>query len=117
MPINPRNLSATGNITTNAGGPGNTVGLDAHGYGAAGWQVTGTWTGTLTFEGTVDGTNYAAMAATPVVGGSSVSTTTANGAWRSNIAGLQAIRLRGTASMTGTAVVTVIASLMGAGGV
>jgi hypothetical protein len=64
----------------------------------------------------VDGTNYATIAATPSAGGAAVTTTTANGMWRSNIAGLQAIRLRGTASMTGTAVVTVIASLMGAGG-
>jgi hypothetical protein len=112
-----RNRTTTGNITTNTPGVGNTVGVDAHTYGVAGVQVTGTWTGTLTFEGTVDGTNYVAMAATPGVGGSTVSTTTANGLWRCNIAGLQAVQVRGSAAMTGTAVVTLNASLVGAGGV
>lgn len=112
-----RNRTATGNITTNTPGVGNTVGLDTHTLGAAGVQVTGTWTGTLTFEGSVDGTTYVAMAATPVVGGSTVSTTTANGLWRCNVAGLQAMQVRGSAAMTGTAVVTIVASLYGAGGV
>jgi hypothetical protein len=97
---------------------GNAVALaGAHAYAVAGVQVTGTWTGTLTFEGTADGTTYVAMAATPVVGGASVSTATAGGLWRCNIAGLAGMRLRGSAAITGTAVVTIVAGPFGSGGV
>lgn len=113
-----RPLTTTGNITTNSAGPGNTVALaGAHAYAVTGIQVTGTWTGTLTVEGTVDGTNFATLAATPAAGGAAVTTTTANGLWRCNIAGMQSVRLRGSAAMTGSAVVTIIAAPFGSGGV
>jgi hypothetical protein len=113
-----RDFTVTGSITTNTPGPGNVIALTAaRNYDVAGVGVTGTWTGTLTFEGSVDGTNYVAMAATPLVGGAVVSTTTGNGAWRCNLAGLAAMRLRGSAAMTGTAVVTIMAAPFGMGGV
>lgn len=113
-----RPLTATGSITTSTPGAGNTVTLTgAHAYDAAAAQITGTWTGTVTFEGSVDGANFVAMAATPLIGGATASTATANGAWRCNLAGLVAMRLRGSATITGTAVVTIVAAALGSGGV
>jgi hypothetical protein len=113
-----RPLTATGSITTSTPGAGNTVTLTgAHAYDAAAAQITGTWTGTVTFEGSVDGVNFVAMAGTPLVGGTSVSTATVNGAWRCNLAGLVAMRLRGSATITGAAVVTIVAASIGTGGV
>jgi hypothetical protein len=116
MPTTPRDRTTSGTITTNVAGQGNTVDVDVTSYCAAGIQVTGTWTGTLTFEATVDGTNYGPIGATPAVGGLGVTTTTtANGIWSENIAGWLAIRVRATAAMTGSAVVTILASLYGTG--
>jgi hypothetical protein len=113
-----RPLTATGSITTNTPGAGNTVTLSgAHAYDAAAVQITGTWTGTVTFEGSVDGVNFVAMAATPLIGGATASTATAVGAWRCNLAGLVAMRVRGSAAMTGAAVVTIVAASIGSGGV
>lgn len=67
-----------------------------------GVQITGTWTGTVTFEGTIDGVTFVAIAATPSGGGADVTTTAANGAWRINARGYKGIRCRCTAAMTGT---------------
>ena len=106
--------SISGSITTNGTGPGTTVELDARQFSVAGIQVTGTWTGTLTFEGSVDGTNFIAIGAKPVATDATpVTTTTGNGIWAVNVAGLSSVRARGTAAITGTAVVTILSSAVG----
>jgi hypothetical protein len=71
-------------------------------------QITGTWVGTVTFEGSVDGTNYfvingGTFASTGVL----VSTATANGQWQFDVAGVQSFRARCSAFTSGTIVVTV----------
>jgi hypothetical protein len=70
-------------------------------------QITGTWTGTITFEATVDGTNWATFNMTPSASGTDVSTATANGAWSKQNNGFTGVRAHCTASMTGSAVVTI----------
>jgi hypothetical protein len=67
------------------------------------FQVTGTYTGTITFEGSPDGTTWYSLTCHPIPTGSAVSSTTSTGAWRAQGGGLVKIRARGSASMTGAA--------------
>jgi hypothetical protein len=68
--------------------------------------VSGTFTGTLTFEGTSDNSNWFTLSGTKLADGSSATTTTATGQFSFNNSGLLGVRARATAAMTGTAVVT-----------
>lgn len=72
--------------------------------------VMGTWTGTLRFETTVDGINYVPYDAMLVGIGTTLSTITANGTFKGNVAGVKTIRLRATATITGTAIVYINAT-------
>lgn len=82
--------------------------------------IQGMFTGTLVFEGTVDGTNYLALNAAPVSGGAATSSTTGTGAWLASISGLVGLRVRSSAWTSGGATITLLASSavppMGAGG-
>jgi hypothetical protein len=72
-------------------------------------QVTGTFTGTITFEASVDGTNYVAIAmkaSTQTTATTLVSTTTTVGVFSLNIQGLPNFRARMSAYTDGSAVVT-----------
>jgi len=71
------------------------------------WQITGTFSGTVTFEGTVDGTNWVATAVIPVGSTRTLTTTaTAAGIWVQSTVGLTAVRARCSAYTSGTIVVT-----------
>lgn len=79
--------------------------------GGASLTISGTWTGTITFECTADGgATWVAMNAMPVADTTAVSTTTGNGVWQVNVAGLTGIRMRASATMTGAAVATITPS-------
>jgi hypothetical protein len=78
--------------------------------GGVGIQVTGTWTGTLTFRLTRDGTTYTAFLVTNDATDARASTTTANGVFSANLVGVVAVRVVATATITGAAVVTLIAA-------
>lgn len=70
-------------------------------------QVTAIGSLTLAFEGNVDGTNWFAVNMFPYpTFGASVQTTTANGQWVSNIAGLYQFRTRVSAYTSGTVLVS-----------
>ena len=72
-------------------------------------QVTGTFTGTITFEASVDGTNYAEIAvkaSTQTTATTLVTTTTAAGLFSLNIQGLPNFRARMSSYTSGDAVVT-----------
>ena len=77
------------------------------GLGTAGVIITGTWVGTITFQGSVDGTNYVAMTGQPLGVGLLGSTTTVNGSFRLNITGLKSVRVLMSAYTSGTASVTI----------
>lgn len=64
------------------------------GYAFATFQVSGTFTATVAFRGSVDGTNFVVLEATSVSDSSSIVTTTvaAAGAWRVVCAGMKYVR-------------------------
>lgn len=75
----------------------NANGLLANVTGHAGIaiQIVGAFgTGTITFEGSLDGTNWLATVATNVTTGASATTATAAGIYRADVAGLQFFRAR-----------------------
>jgi len=86
--------------------------------GAAGikFSITGTWTGTIKLEQTIDGSTYFSFAALPFSqlspqnSNALAGSFTANGQWLSLLAGVQSVRLRGDSVTSGTAVVTIRAS-------
>ena len=88
----------------------------AGGLSAATVQISGTWVGTITFEGTVNGTDWSAI--NGVYAGTSFpsSTITANGLVRLTPAGLASMRVHMTAFTSGSATIAMRAS-DGVGGV
>jgi hypothetical protein len=71
-------------------------------------QIEGTWTGTIDFEASIDGTTWEALPVYPILpsGAASVTSTTANGTWAVAVNGLAAVQIIG-ATITGTATVVV----------
>lgn len=96
--------------------PNSVVGLDVSGLGGFGIQITGTFTGTVNFEGSVDGTTFLALNVVATNGSSSVTSATAVGAWQGSCVGLKLVRCRMSGSPTGAAVVTLYAELASPGG-
>lgn len=69
------------------------------------FDVSGTWTGTLTPEGSVNGAPFRTILTTNPADGSSTSAITANGTYTVPNSGFTQVRLRATATITGTAFV------------
>jgi hypothetical protein len=69
-------------------------------------QVTGITTATITWEGTIDGTNWASVQAIPLATGTAATTATANGIYRFSCLGLASVRARISAWTSGTITVT-----------
>lgn len=88
---------STGSMTSTQ-----TVELATQGCGTIGLQLSNTWTGTVYFESTIDGTNWNAIRVDSTTESGSVTSATANGTWQAACAGFQKVRLRG-AVMSGTA--------------
>lgn len=76
--------------------------------GGVGVQVTGSFSGTLQFEMTLDGTNFVAVQATNVTTAAIATTTTATGVFQFDVVGALVVRVRSTAWTSGTATVTVV---------
>jgi hypothetical protein len=70
--------------------------------GRASFQLFGAFSGTITFEATVDGVNFVPVAATPAAGGATVTTATAAGAWSIDTQGFTAVRGRCSTYTSGT---------------
>lgn len=77
-------------------------------------SITGTWTGTITFEGSVDGTTWIGNGGLPspvtLGGGAITPTTSINGTWESRVAGFRLFRMRGATVTSGSATVSLNAS-------
>jgi hypothetical protein len=113
VPVNQSGVSATGSLNVlNAA-----VALSLN--GASGWAVDlrGTFSATITFQGTIDGTNWFPIAIVPAggsVNATTVTTATAAGQWWGNATGLQQVRAIATAYTSGAATV-VIRAMQAAG--
>lgn len=89
------------------------VALDVSGAGAVGIQLTGTWTGTIEFEGSVDGGTFVALNMIPSNSATAATSATGNGAWSANCGGYRRVRARASAWTSGTAVVTLSSAVSG----
>lgn len=100
------NLHAADITTTVCPGAG-CVNYNVAGQGSIAIQITGTWSGTITFQSTLDNTNYVSFRVTKVsdAAGAGVTTTTSNGLYQGTVAGLSQIRVVFTGFVSGTAVV------------
>jgi hypothetical protein len=76
---------------------------------AVGIQITGITTATVTFEATIDGTNWVSILAENVTTGVESATTTANGIFRITCIGMVQIRARISAWTTGAITITGVA--------
>ena len=79
-------------------------------------QVTGTWVGTLQFEGTADGSTWIPINGVSAASSIPQPTTTANSLYRITPGGLVSFRVVSTAWTSGTATITIRASA-GTGGI
>lgn len=84
--------------------------FDIDGAGTLGIQITGTFSGTLQFEQTIDTTNWVSFAVVPNGLTSTVTSATGTGLWIGSSAGAVKVRIRFSAYSSGTAVVSVAAS-------
>ena len=83
--------------------------------GGATLTVAGTWTGTISFYGTGSGGIngggiWTALSVLPIGSSTAVTSTTANGTWQVNVAGFTGVCMLSSASMTGSATVTITPS-------
>lgn len=82
--------------------------LSCLGMGGCAFQVQSTYTGTITFEGTVDGGLWAALQVVSIGDAEAVATTTTStGIFVASCAGLQQVRARMSALSNGYATVTI----------
>ncbi len=89
---------------------GQAVNMDVDGFSSLGFQVSGVFTGTVTFKGSVDGVNFGDLAVSTLANGAIfVTTATAVGVWRAAVA-LRAVRAICTAYTDGLITATIIAS-------
>ena len=76
-------------------------------WGVVSFQLTGTWTGTVTFECTVDGTTWVALQVFPSTSATGATTATVNGAWAITSNPWAGVRCRFSTATSGTVVVTI----------
>jgi len=81
--------------------------LSVSGVGGVAVQVTGTFVGTLSFEGSIDGVNYVPLGLLPIASTSAVTSTTATGLWSGGVGGMAVVRVRMSAYTSGTATVSI----------
>lgn len=71
-------------------------------------QLAGTFSGTITFEATVDGANWVAINGMPVASTTPASTATAAGIWYITANGVTAVRARSTTWASGSLTATLV---------
>lgn len=85
-----------------AGATGNGTAFEVGGLAMVTIQVTGTFSGTVTFEGTIDGSNWVAVLARKVTDGATGTTATAAGIYQVPVSGLGQLRARVSAYTSGS---------------
>lgn len=77
-------------------------------------QISGSYSGTISFLGSIDGATVAVLA-TPTGSTTAVTTTMSTGIWQANCAGLQTVTAKMTGYSSGAATVTMVAVTSGGG--
>jgi len=99
--------TVTGTITSDQ-----SVSIPTAGLSTVAFITTGTWTGTLATEGTIDGVNWFATSTVSMLGGTIFGgAVVSNDAWQVNVAGFSAFRVRGDTIASGAAAVSMRASV------
>jgi hypothetical protein len=93
-----------------AGATGNGVTINVAGMSRLGLQVTGTFVATVTFEVSIDGSNWVAFNVVPAASATPASTATAPGVFLGNVAGFALFRARVSAWSSGAVTVTALAT-------
>jgi hypothetical protein len=92
-----------------AGADGNGTAFDINGARRVTVQVSGTFSATVNFEGTIDNTNWFAVGLKTAADGAAVTTTTGAGVWkRTPDLALSQIRARISGWASGTVTVTAL---------
>lgn len=99
-------LSFNATLQSGATATGNGTALNCGGLAAVGVQVEGITTGTVTFEGTIDGSTWYAVRVYKPADGSVATTATADGLFVAPVAGMDQFRARISAYTAGTITVT-----------
>lgn len=73
-------------------------------------QISGTYSGTVSFEATVDGSTYVALNLSPLNSAVPASSTTSTGVWSGGVGGASIVRARMSSYTSGTAVVSIKAA-------
>jgi hypothetical protein len=88
--------ATTATLQSAVSATGNGSSLSVTGMSAVVFTVSGTFTATVTFEGTQDGSNWASLSATQLGTNTIGTTTTAAGVFEASVAGLTSVRARVT---------------------
>lgn len=75
--------------------------IGTRGLAGVALQLLGTWSGTVTFEATVDGNNWVTFNMVPSASATPASTATSNGCWSANCAGYEAVQARFSTATSG----------------
>lgn len=86
------------------------IDLACAGYGGAGIRLSGTFSGTVTFEGSVDGRKFDTLTMLTFDGTTTATTATTVGQWVGPCAGLTVVRVRMSSYTSGTAVAYLLAA-------
>jgi len=100
-----------------AGATGDGTVLVCEGMAVVRFQVSGTFVGTVTFETSINETNWDALECANQSDGSVATTATATGTYKGDIAGCKLVRARVSAWTSGTITVVGLAVAVGGGGV
>lgn len=75
--------------------------------------ISGTWSGVLEFEGSVDTSNFVSVRGIPAPTGEAVTSTTTNGTWFLHTPGFNQVRVRASTYTSGTATIYIRSSVNG----
>lgn len=89
---------------------GEALGIDCKGYSTVGVELSGTWAGTITFEGRTDTGNWVVINGLATNGTTLVTTSTTNGVYRFSTAGIIYFQIRFSAFTSGTLLATLESS-------
>lgn len=105
LPASALNSVRTAEVSLGASGA--QILMEPRNFGSVVFQFSGTWTATITFEATVDETNWVETPGVDIASGTSATTTEDNGMYMVSAVGAYKVRARITAYTSGT--VTAIA--------